>query len=661
MTRDRNCIFSHGQMSRNSWRTQATTLMPLMPIMCRTILYGTLLTLGLGATACRLLPPLPARQHILRIHASNPGSHQLCIREAKDGDEDKDSQDSDCQPFAGQYLDAPGTFTVVIDGAQPGDSFSLSVDQFKTEASHTAVKELVAKFRERFNSVQSNLTGAEAREVTDTSSDPDGSSQAAAGESDTDSSSGGRQEARPSSAEIFGPHLHPALDGQQRPVNKLMTPTEWKDKVKQETPDTWPTNPTGWLAFNEPSTPLPPPRSFAISQSDINYLQGKGLDVAAVRQHIVDWCSIDGFQSPENWNIDWQEAYDTAKLKSHWEDPKKLLDQFNITIEVLTAVLNETLTQKAAFSAYRRSTIQVQAGNYARMPDLEKALFLAYLAPALAQRVDNCLKNVKFALAPITPAGEASPVEPEEEIKGTLSLAQSGLETLRAALRAPLAMHTELANRLETARQRTKPPASAEGFAFKTISLQPGRLLIGVSKKSAETETQLASLDVPVRGTEWLHVTAGPVVFGCLWCHRFVENTEPVTTDREGRPTATTTRRVINKRPTHFDASLAIGLHVSLPRLRRRSFAGGIFLGSPLSEPTGTSHNVLAGIGLRIRPYIELAAGAHLFRARRLVRGVTTPIDLSLPGNEAVTVDMVTTERYNASIFLYVGISQELF
>ena len=106
------------------------------------------------------------------------------------------------------------------------------------------------------------------------------------------------------------------------------------------------------------------------------------------------------------------------------------------------------------------------------------------------------------------------------------------------------------------------------------------------------------------------------------------------------------------------DVSWATALHITIAASSRHGI--GAVLGYPIGTPDATSDNILVGLGYRHRSGLEVAAGVHAFHATALRTAYRTPIDLTAPGNEALTVDAVTETELRAGAFILIGFAPDL-
>jgi hypothetical protein len=103
---------------------------------------------------------------------------------------------------------------------------------------------------------------------------------------------------------------------------------------------------------------------------------------------------------------------------------------------------------------------------------------------------------------------------------------------------------------------------------------------------------------------------------------------------------------------------MATALHVTITASDTAGI--GAVIGYPLGSSDASSYNILLGVGFRHHSGLEIAAGVHVFRTDVLRAGYQTPIDLTAPGNDALTADGVSDPALRAGAFILVGFAPDV-
>jgi hypothetical protein len=147
-------------------------------------------------------------------------------------------------------------------------------------------------------------------------------------------------------------------------------------------------------------------------------------------------------------------------------------------------------------------------------------------------------------------------------------------------------------------------------------------------------------------------VSVGPLVSVCGGCMHSVRERFSVV-DENGTPTV---HRTLEDDKSSVSIGYAAMLHYSMIGGTRNQ--GGLAIGYPIRDQTGTALGVLAGLSYRNTVGIQLTAGIHVFETQKPIR--TLPLDVTSAAATPFTPADVTQATVTAAWFLFFGATSDL-
>lgn len=599
-------------------------------------------------TLCSCWQPA-ATQYALHVHPQDPAQNELCYRQvsdesvpatvAKKPKQAKQAKPADataddrapgtgatnawsCGAAAAQPLHVPSTMTVYLHDVKSGDEYDLRVSEFSREASPEQVKALFAQVLTRAANLAklsgSGKAGSAFADILDTAATQ-------------------VSERAPEIAAALADRLVPAADATARPTDDAIFARHLKPgggllAASSFTTDLTPTR--------EPNIGRPPPRLIEFTPGVLDYLRGKGADDAAIARHVVDWCDGASFDNAPIASKKWPEVFAPANL-----DVAKLMARLDVTsTDIATYLLGEK--DKSLFLERTGALLDEITKEGFSPASLEARTFYAMVwAHNIRKDATRCQRNLQIATERVTDA----------TLRAALEAARASLTKLTDAARPFDEGFAQFAPAFEAALATVNTRTLLDGsFSFGVMTLHPGTIDLGVGTVAkGGSRTEVASYKFPIKGIERLAVFVGPVATGCLWgcMDRVVESTKPQL------DMATPASRRLVAESTSYDFGLGTALHITTTSWI--DWGLGAVVGYPFSAPAGSSNNILTGLGLRHSSGLELVAGLHWFQigVPNVPDGQSEfqPIDLGLPGNAALTVDDVSTQKVQVGAFLMLG------
>ncbi len=391
----------------------------------------------------------------------------------------------------------------------------------------------------------------------------------------------------------------------------------------------------------EPSFGAPPPRRLELTPAVFAYLRQNGATDEKIAAHVAEWCDGTSFDNAPVPSKKWLDV-----LKKNNLDLSRLEAKLDINASDISDYLlgnkDTTLLQR------RTGPLLEEAARDFSNASIEARTFYAMVwSSNIMADARMCRRNIDIAYAAVTTSA----------VRAALDKARTNLTELTDAAK-PFADGFALFQPVfETALATVNTRVLQESNAsFGVVTLRPGQLELGIGRLGKDGKREeVAPFKFQVKGIERFAIFVGPLVTACTWScmDRIVETTTPTTSGEMGK-------RTLAVDTSSYDFGLGTGLHVTV-----RSWInwglGGI-IGYPLSAPAGSSKNVLTGLGLRHTSGIEVSAGVHWFEIGALKSEYADklPVDLSLPGNQALTSDDATTPRVRAGIFLMFGFAPDI-
>lgn len=559
------------------------------------------------------------RQYILKLDARDATQHQVCYREA---DQDPASAPL-CRPFTGEALDTPATLTVVVQNRDLSKTYDLRVSSFTTEADPKDVSALVDKVLGNVQQL-ATLGAAKGKEALT------GKSEAAAKvvEKLTAKVIGEEGELAARFKRVAGVKDAVAAE----PHDPAVLFEEYLDGARLRGPadvtgDRTPTN--------APTIDSPPARAIEYTAEDVLFLLDpkRGVPIAALADHTVAWCAPASFNTTA---IDWQQRFASqADL-----DPTALSTALGLTAAAIAKAL---LTDSKELEARQNQLLDLAITDYAAAPPAAKTYFLMHWSISIEKDLVTCLANLAFVEPQVlTAAGRAA-----------IQQARKAIEAFQKLIKPATDVFVTYAPVFRDATRRVEAILALNGETFASFSLQPGTIDLGLGEKTGADRREIGTFKLDVEGVERFAITVGPAM---LWCKSCFEKLEIKTSPAVDGEMAS--RQLVRTRDSRQYAVVA-ALHATMYSTRR--IGAGFLLGYPITQPGDTAKSALLGFGLR-RWAIQLGLGVHVFSVRKLIpeydRGA--PIDLDVPGNQALTADDVSTEQLGYSWFAYLGYSKSL-
>jgi hypothetical protein len=565
-----------------------------------------------------------ATQYTLRVDLSDQTNTQLCRRATDTDVKPGASPAPTCQPFGGQALAAPGTLTVKLEHASPQGQYDLRVSQFSREANPADAKKILENVVERVADLANKIGDSHGIQIVS-----DAAKQVEARAPDI---------AGAVVDKLGGPPPAPP----PRPApDKIFKALYFDVSAKKLKPAA--DSRTGKVKFtNEPAVP-PPPRAYQLGAEDVTFLANAGVSADQLGEFVIDWCTPDSFQATAD-----APRYAALATAPQPDAVRKALDvSAQDVAKILLAQGNAEVVQA------RINALIIEGNDWDKASAAAKMFATMRLGKDLTSELKHCQDNLAY-LGPKVSAAERAKLAAVAADPKFATLSAQALTYAKAFddVFGPLLQDAFV--EAQKALQLAGPDMST------TLTLEPGSLDLGVGQTDgAGKRTELASYRVPVRGIERLALLLGPTLTYCSWgCFDRVEEVaqQPATA---GAPVHT----VLDVSTHKHDFALATALHITFWRfaIGDSDFGLGGVLGYPLGSAQGTSSNVLIGLGLRHSSGIEISAGLHAFSSRVLKSAYKTPIDLSLNGNQGLTIDSVTEDTPQWALFVLIGFAPDVF
>jgi hypothetical protein len=576
-----------------------------------------------------------SRQYTLRVNLKDQSETALCSRKVEEGKAAAAGTQlpaATCEAFAGQPLSTPATLTIKLENPAVDHKYDLRIDQFSREASAADVKKTFEEAARRMGAIAGMLAKDTDAEKLVT--------KAAAAVLDRvpDLAAAVVAKARPDGADVPRTPLRAEPRSLTRPLYYDAATRKLRSAAQSRA--TWtvlhPLSDT-----HAPATPIPPPRDRAFDDADLAYLATQGVTVDQVADFTVDWCSASSFQRPDL-------AAQDAMLVAGTPDVAAASSGLAITGKDVAAIL--VARTPATLIGDRLEALRKEGESWTTASPAAQAFYLMRLGRTVSANLAACRGNVAFLAAKASPATQAKLTAASAELAslevGARAYADAFDKVFGPVLREGLVL-TEQIIQLQP------------GEASSTVTLEPGRLQLGVGEiDGTGKRTEVASYKLKVRGIEHFALLVGPALTGCTWgCFDKVDMIAKQPTAEGGAVTSVIEKSTSKK----YDFSFVTALHVTL--VSRDDLGLGVVLGYPLGSASGTSWNVLVGLGLRYASGFELAAGIHGFSTRVLKSAYDDgkPLVLGQAGNESLTVDGVTEDRPQLGAFVMFGFAPDIF
>ena len=589
-----------------------------------------------AAAACTTAP----RQYTLHVNLADASKTVLCTH-----DTEKDripvaagaapaGEAEQCPRFGNQPLSSPASLTIKLEQAAAEVKYDLRIAQASREASRADVTALLTRFT-------SNLTNLIRKSSDGDPADPESTAgklveKAATALRDKVPAAAARLTRSTSAKEEEAEEEEEDDDDTRTPVQRLrgyvdekaraLIPAATVRKQAKQISDT-----------NAPTQRLPPPRDLELTGDDLAYLAGLGITADKAADFVIDWCKAESF-APEAKANRYAALRDTQPAAP---DIAKLLDLDRKEV-VSILVKRDSL----GVIQERLEKLNREAADWDAASPAARTFYLMRLGDLLASDLATCATNLGF-LAARAPDKQA---ELEKTAASLDQLSRAAATWSRAYLDAFGPLLRDAAVVVETT------IALAEAKLSSTLTLEPGSLEVGVGRTDDQGKREeMATYKVRVKGIERVAILVGPSLSICSWgCFDAVEEVVDQPTAPGG-----TARRTLQVSKSSLDFTLATALHVTM--LSRNDLGIGAILGYPVGAAEQTSTNILVGVGVRHASGVELAAGIHALRARRLKDGYRDPIDLSIDGNQGLTPESVTTNRVEVGLFVLIAFAPSIF
>jgi hypothetical protein len=570
-----------------------------------------------------------AKQYTLRVDLADQTNTQLCSRETDTNAKNGTLPDPKCRAFGGQALTAPATLTVSLQNPSPDAHYDLRISQFSREANPSDAQKILATVIQHAAELAQQIAKEHGEQLlsdaaTKVASKAPDVAKAVVGRLSSTTNNPLPPRAEP--AKIFKPiYFDPA-------AKKLKTAAESRSI----------TPPVASIHTNAPQ-PLPPPRTYQLGDADVAFLAAAGVSADQLGDFVIEWCAPTSFQA----------TADAARYTALATAPQP--DGVRTALDINAKDIAQILLAKGnADVVMKRIQALIDEGkDWDKASSAAKTFATMTLGKTLASDLRNCQDNIAFLASKVT------------------ANVRTKLEQL-ASNSAFVALNTN-AQKYAGAFDEVFGPLFQDAFvetehvvklastaASTTLSVEPGRLEIGVGQTDANGKrTDLSSYKVQVRGIERLAILLGPVATYCSWgCFDRIQQIaqQPAMAGDPVRP-------VLDQAKHTHDFSLATALHVTFWQfsLCSADFGLGGVLGYPIGSANGTSSNVLVGLGLRHSSGIELSVGLHAFSARVLKSAYKTPIDLTVEGNQGLSIDSVTEDAPQWAAFAMIGFAPDVF
>lgn len=594
-------------------------------------------------TLCSCWQPA-ATQYALHVHPKDPARNELCYRQvteqavpavttngATDGNKTAGAKnapdarapgtgatnDWSCGAAAAQPLHVPSTMAVYLHDVKSGDEYDLRVSEFSREASPEQVKALFSQVLTRAANLAKLSASGKAGSAFD-----DLLERAAGQVSDR----------APEIAAAITDTLSPVGDGPARPDNQTIFLRHLKPGGGFVAAASFT---TGLTVTREPSFGRAPPRFVEFTPSVLAYLHDTGADDTAIARHVLDWCDGASFDAAPLASKKWLDVFAPANL-----DVPKLMARLDVTASDIAAFL----LGKKDRSLFQERTgallDQINGKDFAAATIEARSFYAMVWAHNIRKDAATCQRNLQIATEQVSDA----------TLRASLDAARTSLTKLTDAAQPFDDTFAQFAPAFEAALATVNVRTLQDGsYSFGVMTLHPGTIDLGIgSVAKGGTRTEVASYKFPIKGIERLAVFVGPVATGCLWgcMDHVVESTTP------GVGTEMAARKLVRE-STSYDFGLGTALHITANSWI--DWGLGAVVGYPFSAPAGSSNNILTGLGLRHSSGLELVAGIHWFQIGVPKVQEGQEIDLSDPGNAALTVDDVSTQKVQIGAFLMLG------
>jgi hypothetical protein len=641
------CVVMHGNKSGEMTTAVARPVRRCSSLMLRFGRISALLRTISGSTAALALATgnlagcYAQNSYLLRIDAAQESRSELCVM--KQAGAGGSLEEQSCEPLASQQLEAPGVLAVEVTNTSASKVYEVRLEETRRGAEGGPTPDEVIQ------EVSSRLTGLSAGFVGGLDKEPGVAREA------------GRQLLLSVSSAVGKdrPQLGAALEGVADGL---------KPKPAEASPDDGPATMQPWVdaathswkkgsdisapvVLGEPNR-RPPPRAVEYDAADFDYVaqrasekdgQGKSipdrLTGDAFALFTVEWCTPESFGKDPFTDQPW------VTEPAPWTDPQDLLKKLALDAPKIARLVSTggfDITEH--IKNLRKEIVAAKPGSRPSEP----ALVLNYLlnVSRIAHDLDRCEHN----LGSLPPASEAV----ARQVAVTLAAVKATRLRLESTMTAQSVFQHAIAPiAVRAAVKELMSSGNGGTLAFGTYTLRAGTLSVSATSAEADAEPKaVTKLEFPVRNVGPVSVSVGPFVSLCSECIHSVKERYDVV-DADGTPSV---RRMISDEPGSRSIGYAAMLHYSL--LGGTRHQGGVALGYPLRDQTGTALGVLAGVGYRNTVGIQLSTGVHVFQTQKAT--VNLPVDVSAATTAGVTPDDVTDGSISAAWFLFIGATSDL-
>ncbi len=569
--------------------------------------------------------------YLLKLDAQNQADSRLCEL-TSDGKQD-------CHPIAGQTLEAPGALTVELANTAPEKQYELELEETQRGASNVPTPDDVLQ------EVATRLTGLSTAFVGKLDTNDSGAAPKEASKLLTAVSTAvaGRQPAAAAALSGIAEGLKPRPAAAKNKA-EIGVWKAWIDDAKHS-----------WKAqsdFALGDTREAPPRAIAYSAADLDYVKQRasepGTDGKAIPDKLtgdalgrftVAFCKPDSFGNDPFTNLPW------VSEPAPWVDQKDLLKKLALEPAQITALVaagNSNLAERIG----KLLTEADEAEQAGKSPS-EPARILKYLftVSRIHGELERCEHNLGVLPGLSTAAADVAQTLRDVQVAEQRLGASATAEAVFENMIAPFA--------IKTAVQVLTRGGNGGVLSFGTYTLHAGRMALSASSNTGdERHETLSRLEFPVRNVGPVSVSVGPFVSLCNKCIHDVKERFNVA-DENGVPTV---HRVLDDDTASAAIGWAAMVHYSLVGGTRNQ--GGVALGYPLRDQTGTALGVLAGLSYRNTVGIQLTTGVHLFESQKPKGRV--PLDVSSGSAATLTPDDITQHGVAAAWFFYLGATSDL-
>lgn len=580
-----------------------------------------------------------SKQYTLTLDPSDPKRNTLCERTNKD----KPDAPPECHPVTGATLTGPSTLAVELDNADPSRTYIAHVEQTTQTAAGQIPQAVIAEVIGRFGDMVKTVEGKDPATPVVTSTLLSGDAAATLDKGlravGLDSAAGtiatlrDATVAAPETVFFDATWVTPAVPATNAPAHFATL----KDVMARDPNKDRPLFGVGW-------SDLPPARDRVFTAEIVPRLVTAGFAQATVEddvvKHVLDVCSDFGVEPYDGKATAWAPYLEGLKLESL--QGTEVLRDIGVDVSKLVELLRGKDTSVLGLLRSARTSAKAAYESGARPAAAQQVIHLLYATARLYDDAQVCAANLDFAAA----------LTKDKAVKTKLETARASAARVLTSARVGRDLFRAFIDPMVT---RSVVEALTAGgsthVAFGTVTLRPGKVNVAVADNATPAK-QVASYEFRVSSPGTISISVGPMLVACDGCFETV--TEEVTPGDGMTMAARTLRR--DRRG--FGSGVATLLQ--FPLISYKWFELGPCIGYPISDVTGASKAILAGVSLGHRSGVSLSAGIHMFGTRRLKGGYGEVIDTSQPGLEALTAESVSTPTYSASFFLSLNISTSL-